>query len=63
MEIQKLKLQSEKNRKRLMEIVYNAKAGHIGGDLSCLNVMTVLYHEVMRVNADTPRMRTATALF
>lgn len=55
MEIQKLKLQSEKNRKRLMEIVYNAKAGHIGGDLSCLNVMTVLYHEVMRVNADTPK--------
>lgn len=55
MEIQKLKLQSEKNRKRLMEIVYNAKAGHIGGDLSCLNVMTVLYHEVMRVNADSPK--------
>lgn len=55
MEIQKLKLQSEKNRKRLMEIVYNAKAGHIGGDLSCLNVMTVLYHEVMRVNVDTPK--------
>lgn len=55
MEIQKLKLQSEKNRKRLMEIVYNAKAGHIGGDLSCLNVMTVLYHEVMRVNADAPK--------
>ena len=55
MEIQKLKLQSERNRKRLMEIVYNAKAGHIGGDLSCLNVMTVLYHEVMRVNADTPK--------
>lgn len=55
MEIQKLKLQSEKNRKRLMEIVYNAKAGHIGGDLSCLNVMTVLYHEVMRVNADKPK--------
>lgn len=29
MEIKQLKLQSEKNRKRLVEIVYNAKAGHI----------------------------------
>ena len=34
MNIQELTLQSELNRKRLMEIVYNAKAGHIGGDLS-----------------------------
>ena len=31
-----------------MEVVYRAKAGHIGGDLSCLNVMTALYFEVMR---------------
>jgi len=28
--------------------VYAAKAGHIGGDLSCLNVMTALYFEVMK---------------
>lgn len=54
MEIQKLRLQSEKNRRRLMEIVYNAKAGHIGGDLSCLNVLTVLYHEIMHVSAENP---------
>ncbi len=52
MEIKQLKLQSEKNRKRLVEIVYNAKAGHIGGDLSCLNVLTVLYFDVMNVSAE-----------
>ena len=43
-----LKLIAEQNRKRLVEVVYRAKAGHIGGDLSCLNVMTALYFEVMR---------------
>ncbi len=43
-----LELIAEKNRKRLVEVVYAAKAGHIGGDLSCLNVMTALYFEVMR---------------
>ena len=37
-----LLLLAEKNRKRLVEVVYRAKAGHIGGDLSCLNVMTAL---------------------
>ena len=55
MEIQKLKIQSERNRKRLMEIVYSAKAGHIGGDLSCLNLMTALYFDVMNVDPDKPK--------
>ncbi len=45
-----LSLQSEKNRKRLLEVVYNAKAGHIGGDLSCLNVMTALYSQIMNIS-------------
>ena len=43
-----LQLLAERNRKRLVEVVYKAKAGHIGGDLSCLNVMTALYFDVMR---------------
>lgn len=46
----KLKIQAEKSRKRLIEIVYQAKAGHIGGDLSCLNTLTALYFDVMNVN-------------
>ena len=48
MNTNQLKLIAEQNRKRLVEVVYRAKAGHIGGDLSCLNVMTALYFEVMR---------------
>ena len=52
MNAKELTLQSEKNRKRLVEVVYNAKAGHIGGDLSCLNVMTALYTEVMNIGPE-----------
>ena len=55
MNIQELTLQSELNRKRLMEIVYNAKAGHIGGDLSCLNVITALYFDIMQVFPEDPQ--------
>jgi len=50
MQIKELKLQSEVNRKRLMDIVYKAGAGHIGGDLSCLNVLTALYFEIMNIS-------------
>ena len=56
MKTNELKLIAEKNRKRLVEVVYQAKAGHIGGDLSCLNVMTALYFHVMNIDhsSDTP---------
>ena len=49
MKNKKLIIQAERNRKRLIEIVFQAKAGHIGGDLSCLNVLTTLYFDVMNV--------------
>jgi transketolase len=55
MQTRELELQSEINRKRLIEVVYNAKAGHIGGDLSCLNMMTALYFEIMNVDAANPQ--------
>lgn len=55
MKIPDLKLQSEKNRRRLFEIVYNAKAGHIGGDLSSLNMMTALYFDLMNVDPANPK--------
>lgn len=47
MNTKQLTLQAERNRRRLVEIVYNANAGHIGGDLSCLNMMTALYFDMM----------------
>ncbi len=50
MKTNELRLIAENNRKRLVEVVYQAKAGHIGGDLSCLNVMTALYFHVMNID-------------
>ena len=47
-----LKLQAEINRKRLLEIVYNAKAGHIGGDLSVLNMLTALDFHTLNVSPE-----------
>ena len=56
MTVKELTLLAEKNRKRLVEVVYKAKAGHIGGDLSCLNVMTALYFDVMKnLNPQEPK--------
>lgn len=53
--IKELRLLAEKNRKRLLEIVYNANAGHIGGDLSCLNMLTALYRHTLNVSPENPK--------
>lgn len=45
-----LTLKAELNRKRLLEIIFNAGAGHTGGDLSCLNMLTVLYGQYLNVS-------------
>ena len=36
--------------------MYNGGAGHIGGDLSSLNMMTALYFDVMNVDPENPKM-------
>ena len=51
-----LKLTAEQIRRRLVEVVYNAKAGHIGGGLSSVNVLTALYFEVMNTDPKNPAM-------
>lgn len=38
-------------------MVYSGKTGHIGGDLSVLNVLTVLYHRILNVDPNQPRMK------
>lgn len=54
--IPELNLQSERIRKRLVEVVYKAKAGHIGGGLSSLNALTALYFRVMNIDPKQPKM-------
>ena len=56
MEIKELKLQAEKGRRRLIEIIYSANAGHTGGDLSCLNMMTALYFDILNIDPQNPKM-------
>lgn len=44
-------------RRDIVEMVYRSKAGHIGGDLSVIDILTVLYYKVMNVSpsrADDP---------
>lgn len=52
MDIQTLELTSERNRRRLLEVICSARAGHTGGDLSCLNVLTALYFHTLNVSKD-----------
>lgn len=44
-EIEKYCLESRKN---IIEMVYNAQSGHIGGSLSACELLTVLYHKIMK---------------
>ena len=44
-----------KMRKRLLDVVYNAKAGHIGGGLSSLNVLTALYFHTLNIDPKQPK--------
>lgn len=54
--IPELSLTAEKIRKRLLEVVYKAKAGHIGGGLSSLNALTALYFRIMNIDPQNPKM-------
>lgn len=54
-EIIQLELTAAKMRKRLLEVVYKAKAGHIGGGLSALNMLTALYFHTLKVDPSDPK--------
>lgn len=41
-------------RSGVVETVYRAGAGHIGGPLSAVDILTVLYHHVMQISVDDP---------
>ena len=50
-----LALNAAKARLLAVEMVHRAASGHPGGSLSCLDVLTTLYFDVMNVNVDDPR--------
>lgn len=51
-EIKELQDLSLENRRNIIEMVYNAKSGHIGGSLSACDILTVLFHKCMKHAVD-----------
>lgn len=49
-EIVRLKLSAEQIRRRVLEIVFHSKCGHIGGSLSSIEMETALYLKIMNMN-------------
>lgn len=49
-----LRIKSIQYRIRLLRVVKKAKAGHTGGDLSCMDILNVLYNRVLNVSATSP---------
>ena len=39
-----------KARRRLIDMHYRAKVGHLGGNLSCLDAMMLVHHEHLRTD-------------
>jgi transketolase len=50
---QELKLKSIQYRRTILQIIHHAQAGHTGGSLSCIDILSVLYNRVMNVSPET----------
>ena len=50
-----LKRRSTLSRLTSLEITYKAQLGHIAPDFSCLDILTVLYFSVLRIDPANPR--------
>ena len=48
-----LEKKSLEYRKKILASIYNAKAGHTGGSLSCIDILNVLYNHVLHVSPST----------
>ena len=55
MNYQNLELKSNLLRKNILKYIYNAKAGHTGGSLSCIDILNVLYNHVLDVDPNNPK--------
>jgi transketolase len=47
-----LVLKSVRLRRKLLEAIFEAGAGHTGGGLSCLDILNVLYNRVLKVSPE-----------
>jgi transketolase len=51
--IPELERMSISYRKTLLSIIKKANAGHTGGDLSCIDIINVLYNRILNLSPDT----------
>jgi len=54
-DIRRLELKAVKCRKKVVRMVRAGGAGHMGGALSCIDILTALYFSVMRHDPGNPR--------
>ena len=47
-----LKIKSVEYRRTILEIIYNGGAGHTAGSLSCIDILNVLYNNILNINPD-----------
>ncbi|QDH78238.1 transketolase [Echinicola soli] len=52
MTTKELEIKSLNYRKKVLQYIKKAKAGHTGGSLSCTDILNVLYNEVMNVSPE-----------
>lgn len=50
---QALLLKSFALRRRMLQLIHAAGAGHTGGGLSCLDILNVLYNRILRITPET----------
>ncbi len=55
MNIQELAIKSVEYRKKILQYIVGAKAGHTGGSLSCIDILNVLYNNVLKVSPETAK--------
>lgn len=52
--IARLQERARLTRRRNLRLIHEARMGHIGGDLSATDILTVLYGEVLRIDPERP---------
>lgn len=50
-----LKIMSARIRKKTIQLIYDAKAGHTGGSLSAADILTLLYFDILNIDPENPR--------
>jgi transketolase len=56
MELEELKRIARQIRLRDLQAVFEAGAGHIGGEMSAIDIMTALYFHVLKIDPKEPRL-------